>query len=147
MTFAPRLTLDEARSRLAGLLSGTDRLRIESVDESGVLCIAAPEGLELRPGVGLSGPAIFWAVDVAGFLAVNAAVGWTPAIVLAHADISFLAPASAGPLRVGAQVLHLADRSAVVTARAHDQRDSLVAAATLHFPLPSRAARGIVPGA
>lgn len=147
MTFAPRLTLDEARSRLADLLVGTDRLRIESVDDAGVLCLAGPDGLEQRAGVGLSGPAIFWAVDVTGFLAVNAVVGWTPAIVLAHADISFLAPASPGPLRVGAQVLNLADRSAVVTARAHDHQDRLVAAATLHFPLPSRAARNVVPAA
>jgi acyl-coenzyme A thioesterase PaaI-like protein len=118
-------------------------MRIESLDERGVRCVAGPEGLELRPGVGLSGPAIFWAVDVTGFLAVNAVVGWTPAIVLAHGDISFLTAAEPGPLRVGAEVVHLGSRSAVVTARAHDRLNRLVAVATLHFPLPSRATRGV----
>ena len=144
----PRMTLAEARIWLAGLVPSADRLRLEAVDGPRVVCSAGPDGLELRPDSGaISGPALFWAVDLAGFVAVNVLLGPSPAIVLAHGDISFLHPAEPGTLRVSAEVVSVASRSAVVTVQAADRSGHLVAVSTLHFALPSRATRGFALGA
>ncbi len=148
MAAAPRMALAEARVWLADLEFCADRLRLEAVDGPRVVCTAGPDGLELRPDLGaISGPAVFWAVDLTGFAAVNVLIGPSPAIVLAHADISFLAPAEPGALQLTADVVNLASRSAVVTVRAADHRGRLVAVSTLHFALPSRATRAVPPGA
>jgi acyl-coenzyme A thioesterase PaaI-like protein len=147
-TTEPRMTLAEARVWLTGLVPSADRLRLEAVDGPRVVCTAGPDGLELRPDLGaISGPALFWAVDLTGFVAVSVLLGPSPAIVLAHGDISFLHPAQPGTLRVSAEVVSLASRSAVVTAQAVDQSGHLVAVSTLHFALPSRATRGFPLGA
>lgn len=142
------MTLTEARTWLADLAFGADRLRLDAVDGTQVVCTAGPDGVELRPDLGaISGPALFWAVDLTGFVAVNVLLGPSPAIMLVHADISFLEPATPGTLRVTAEVVNLASRSAVVTVRAVDQHRRLVALSTLHFGLPSRATRGVGRGA
>jgi uncharacterized protein (TIGR00369 family) len=133
--------IDEARAWLAETMIGAGRLRLEAVEDGRVVCTAGPDGLEQRPGGSVSGPALFWAADLTGFVAVNVLIGPAPAMVLAHSDISFLEPAEPGVLTVAAEVLKLASRSAVVDIRASDHRGRLVAAATLHFALPSRATR------
>ncbi|WP_432896919.1 PaaI family thioesterase [Micromonospora matsumotoense] len=135
------MSVDEARAWLAEVISGADRLRLESVDGAQVVAVAGPDCLELRLDGTISGPAMFWAMDLTGFVAVTVLIGPAPAMVLAHSSISFLEPAEPGALRVTAEVIKLASRSAVVDARASDHRGCLVAAATLHFALPSRAAR------
>jgi uncharacterized protein (TIGR00369 family) len=135
------MAIDEARAWLAEVISGTDRLRVESIDGNRVVCAAGPEGLERRLDGALSGPAMFWAIDLTGFVAVSVLVSPTPAMALANSSISFLEPAEPGVLRVAAEVIKLASRSAVVDVRASDHRDRLVAMATLHFALPSRATR------
>ncbi len=140
MILRPAMTVAEARAWLAEVMPG-DRLRLDAVDGSRVECTAGPDGLEHRLGGTISGPAMFWAVDAAGFVAVNVLVGPTPAMVLAHSSISFLESPEPGALRVTAEVIKLASRSAVVEARAHDHRERLVAVSTLHFALPSRATR------
>jgi acyl-coenzyme A thioesterase PaaI-like protein len=139
------MTIHEAQAWLAEVIPGSERLRIESVDGGHVVCAAGPHGLELRLDGALSGPAMFWAIDVTGFIAVNVLLGPTPAMVLAHTSISFLERAEPGVLHVTAEVIKLASRSAVVEARANDCRDQLVAVATLHFALPSRATRPPAP--
>ncbi|MFI7436121.1 PaaI family thioesterase [Micromonospora haikouensis] len=141
MAWQPVMAIDEARAWLAEILSGTDRLRVEAIDGGRVVCAAGPDGLERRIDGALSGPAMFWAIDLAGFVAVNVLVGPAPAMALANSSISFLEPAEPGVLRVAAEVVNIASRSAVVDARATDHRGRLVAMATLHFALPSRAAR------
>jgi acyl-coenzyme A thioesterase PaaI-like protein len=80
-------------------VSGTDRLRIEAIDGNRVACVAGPHGLERRMDGALSGPAMFWAIDLAGFTAVNVLVGPTPATALANSSISFLEPAEPGAVR------------------------------------------------
>lgn len=135
------MSVDEARAWLAEVISGADRLRLESVDGAQVVAVAGPDCLELRLGGTISGPAMFWAMDLTGFVAVTVLIGPAPAMVLAHSSISFLEPAEPGALRVTAEVIKLASRSAVVDARASDHRGCLVAASTLHFALPSRATR------
>ncbi|MEN3614989.1 PaaI family thioesterase [Plantactinospora sp. ZYX-F-223] len=135
------MPLDEARAWLAEVISGTDRLRIETVDGARVVCAAGPHGLERRLDGAVSGPAMFWAIDLTGFVAVNVLVGPTPAMALAHSSVSFLEPAEPGILRVAAEVVKLASRSAVVEVRVSDRREHLVAISTLHFALPSRATR------
>lgn len=135
------MSVDEARAWLAEVISGADRLRLESVDGAQVVAVAGPEHLELRLDGTISGPAMFWAMDLTGFVAVTVLIGPAPAMVLAHSSISFLEPAEPGALRVTAEVIKLASRSAVVDARASDHRGCLVAASTLHFALPSRATR------
>lgn len=135
------MSVDEARAWLAEVISGADRLRLESVDGAQVVAVAGPERLELRLDGTISGPAMFWAMDLTGFVAVTVLIGPAPAMVLAHSSISFLEPAEPGALRVTAEVIKLASRSAVVDARASDHRGCLVAASTLHFALPSRATR------
>ncbi|WP_320068859.1 PaaI family thioesterase [Micromonospora sp. RTGN7] len=139
----PVMSIDEARAWLAEVMSGTDRLRVETFDGDRVICAAGPDGLERRANGTLSGPALFWAIDLAGFVAVNVLVGPAPAMVLANSSISFLEPAEPGVLRVAAEVIKLASRSAVVDVRASDHRARLVAMATLHFALPSRATRAV----
>jgi acyl-coenzyme A thioesterase PaaI-like protein len=141
MRWQPVMAIDEARAWLAEVVSGDDRLRVEAIDGNLVVCAAGPDGLERRHDGSLSGPALFWAVDLAGFVAVNVLVGPTPTMALAHGSISFLEPAEPGVLRVAAEVIKLASRSAVVDVRASDHRDRLVAMSTLHFALPSRATR------
>ncbi|MFI9528646.1 PaaI family thioesterase [Micromonospora rosaria] len=138
----PVMSMDQARAWLAEVLPDTDaRLRVESVDGNRVVCAAGPDGLERRRDGPLSGPAMFWAADLAGFVAVNVLLGPTPSMVLATSSISFLEPAEPGVLRVAAEVVKIASRSAVVDARVTDHRGHLVAMATLHFALPSRAGR------
>jgi acyl-coenzyme A thioesterase PaaI-like protein len=136
------MAIDEARAWLTEVISGTDRLRVEAIEGNRVLCVAGPDGLERRLDGALSGPAMFWAIDLAGFIAVNVLVGRTPAMALANGSISFLEPAEPGVLGLSAEVVKLASRSAVVDVRASDHRQHLVALATLHFALPSRATRG-----
>ncbi|MGI5150860.1 PaaI family thioesterase [Plantactinospora sp. CA-294935] len=135
------MPLDKARAWLADVISGTDRLRIETVDGPRVVCAAGPDGLERRLDGAISGPAMFWAIDLTGFVAVNVLVGPTPAMALAHSSVSFLEPAEPGILLVAAEVVKLASRSAVVDVRVSDGRGHLVAISTLHFALPSRATR------
>jgi acyl-coenzyme A thioesterase PaaI-like protein len=138
------MAIDEARAWLAEVISDTGRFRVEAVDGGRVVCAAGPEGLERRLDGAVSGPAMFWAVDLTGFVAVNVLVGPTPAMALAHSSISFLEPAEPGVLRVTAEVIKLASRSAVVEVRACDHREHLVAVSTLHFALPSRATRMVL---
>ncbi|WP_422755925.1 PaaI family thioesterase [Micromonospora sp. WMMD708] len=135
------MSVDEARAWLAEVISGAERLRLEAVDDDRVVSVTGPDCLELRLDGTISGPAMFWAMDLTGFVAVTVLIGPTPAMVLAHSSISFLEPAEPGELRVTAEVIKLASRSAVVQAHASDRRGTLVAASTLHFALPSRATR------
>lgn len=135
------MTLDVAQSWLSEVIADPGRLSVESIDGRRVVCTAGPDGLERRLDGAVSGPAMFWAIDLAGFVAVNVLLGPTPAMVLAHSSVSFLDPAEPGVLRIAAEVIKLASRSAVVEARLSDQRGHLAAVATLHFALPSRATR------
>jgi acyl-coenzyme A thioesterase PaaI-like protein len=135
------MTLEEARAWLAELCPEPGRLEIESVEGMRVVCTAGFGYLEARPGGSISGPSLFWAADLTGYAAVNVLAGPAAAIALAQSGISFLAPADPGPLRVEAEVLTLASRSAVVEARVYDRHATLAALCTMHFALPSRAGR------
>ncbi|MGC4806728.1 PaaI family thioesterase [Micromonospora sp. DT233] len=141
MRSQPVMSIDEARAWLAQIMPDLHRLRVETLDGNRLVCAAGPDGLERRMNGTLSGPALFWAMDLTGFVAVNVLLGPAPATVLANSSISFLEPAEPGVLRVAAEVVKLASRSAVVDVRTSDHRDRLVAMATLHFALPSRATR------
>jgi acyl-coenzyme A thioesterase PaaI-like protein len=137
----PVMSLDAACAWLTEVVVDPGRLRVDAVEDDRVVCTAGPTGLELRRDGTISGPAIFWAVDLTGFVAVNVLLGPTPAMALANGVINFLDAAEPGALRVTAEVIKLASRSGVVDVRARDHRDLLVATSTLHFALPSRAGR------
>lgn len=130
-------TLDEVRTLLAELLPRDHGLSAVEVSVHGVTCIASMDSLERALGGSVSGPAIFWAVDVSAFLTVNACVGKMPSAVLAQCSISFLEPAEAGDLRIAVELEQLGTRTAVTTARVTDGRGCLVAVGTLHFALPT----------
>ncbi|TDC61531.1 hypothetical protein E1258_11245 [Micromonospora sp. KC207] len=100
----PVMAIDETRAWLAEVLPDADRLRVEAIDGCRVICAAGPDGLERRLDGALSGPAMFWAIDLAGFVAVNVLLSPTPAMALANSSISFLDPAEPGVLRVAAEV-------------------------------------------
>lgn len=137
----PAMTFEDARAWLAELCPELGRLELESIDGTRVVCTAGFAYLEARPGGSVSGPSLFWAADLTGYAAVNVLAGPASAIALAQSGISFLAPADPGPLRIEAEVLSLASRSAVVEARVYDRLGTLAALCTMHFALPSRAGR------
>lgn len=143
MSARTAMTLAQIRAWLAELCPEPGRLEVESVDGARTVCTAGAEFLTARPGGSISGPSLFWAADLAGYVAVNVLAGPATAIALAQSGISFLAPADPGPVRVEAEVVSLAGRSAVVEARVFDHRGTLAAICTMHFALPSRAGRAV----
>ncbi|EGX59862.1 hypothetical protein SZN_10638 [Streptomyces zinciresistens K42] len=137
-----RPTLEQAAAVLAELIPGDHGLRVVEVrPPHRLVCAAGPDGLEYALGGSVSGPTLFKLVDYAAFLTVNACVGKMRSAVLAQASMSFLEPAQPGALRIAVDIVQLSLRSAVTDVRVTDGRDWLVAMASLHFSLPTRAAR------
>lgn len=143
MSVRAAMTLAQTRAWLAELYPEPGRLEVDSVDGARTVCTAGAEFLTARPGGSISGPSLFWAADLAGYVAVNVLAGPATAIALAQSGISFLTPADPGPVRVEAEVVSLASRSAVVEARVFDHRGTLAAICTMHFALPSRTGRAV----
>jgi acyl-coenzyme A thioesterase PaaI-like protein len=138
----PRLSLEELRELLAEFLPGSG-LRVMEVSPHRVVVMAGPEGLECRPGGTLSGPAIFKAVDLSAFLAVNAYAGRVLTGVLTNGSINLLEAAEPGPLEVVIEVAKLGRRMAVTNGRVTDADGGLVAVATMQYALPSRQVRSL----
>jgi len=139
-----RPTLDQAAALLAELIPGDHGLRVAEVQPPHrLVCTAGPDGLEYALGGSVSGPTLFKLVDYAAFLTVNACVGKMRSAVLAQSSMSFLEPAQPGALRIAVDIVQLGLRTAVADVRVTDSRDWLVAMASLHFSLPTRAARRV----
>jgi acyl-coenzyme A thioesterase PaaI-like protein len=138
----PKLSLDEVRELLADFMPEAG-LDVVEVSPHRVVVLALPEWLERRPGGTLSGPAIFKAVDLSAFLAVNAYAGRVVTGVLTGGSINLLESAEPGTLRIVLDVAKLGRRMAVVTADVFDAEGQLVAVSTMQFALPSRAAHRI----
>ena len=138
----PKLSLDEVRELLADFMPEAG-LRVQEVSAQRVVVTALPEWLERRPGGTLSGPAIFKAVDLSAFLAVNAYAGRVVTGVLTQGSINLLETAEPGPLEIVLDVAKLGRRMAVVTAEVFDADGQLVAVSTMQFALPSRPARSV----
>lgn len=137
-----RPTLDQAAALLAELIPGDHGLRVVEVQPPHrLVCTAGPDGLENALGGSVSGPTLFKLVDYAAFLTVNACVGKMRSAVLAQSSMSFLEPAQPGMLRIAVDIVQLGLRSAVADVRVTDSRGWLVSMASLHFSLPTRAAR------
>jgi len=137
----PKLSLAEVRELLADFMPEAG-LRVQEVSARRVVVIALPEWLERRPGGTLSGPAIFKAVDLSAFLAVNAYAGRVVTGVLTQGSINLLETAEPGPLEIILTVAKLGRRMAVVTAQVLDADGLLTAVSTMQFALPSRPAKG-----
>ena len=136
----PKLSLDEVRELLADFMPEAG-LRVQEVSAQRVVVTALPEWLERRPGGTLSGPAIFKAVDLSAFLAVNAYAGRVVTGVLTQGSINLLETAEPGPLEIVLDVAKLGRRMAVVTAQVFDADGLLTAVSTMQFALPSRSTR------
>ena len=133
----PKLSLAEVRELLADFMPEAG-LDVVEVSPHRVVVMALPEWLERRPGGTLSGPAIFKAVDLSAFLAVNAYAGRVVTGVLTSGSINLLETAEPGPLRIVIEVAKLGRRMAVATADVFDADGQLVAVSTMQFALPSR---------
>ena len=136
----PKLSLEEVRELLADFMPEAG-LQVMEVSPHRVVVLALPEWLERRPGGTLSGPAIFKAVDLSAFLAVNAYAGRVLTGVLTSGSINLLETAEPGPLEIVLDVAKLGRRMAVVTADVFDADGQLIAVSTMQFALPSRPAR------
>lgn len=138
----PKLSLAEVRQLLADFMPEAG-LDVVEVSPHRVVVMALPHWLEQRPGGTLSGPAIFKAVDLSAFLAVNAYAGRMLTGVLSSGSINLLEVAEPGPLEVVLTVAKLGRRMAVVTAQVFDADRELVAVSTMQFALPSRPTRSL----
>jgi acyl-coenzyme A thioesterase PaaI-like protein len=138
----PKLSLAQVRELLADFMPEAG-LHVVEVSPHRVVVMALPEWLETRPGGTLSGPAIFKAVDLSAFLAVNAYAGRVLTGVLTNGSINLLETAEPGPLEIVLDVAKLGRRMAVVTAQVFDTDSQLIAVSTMQFALPSRPTRSI----
>lgn len=138
----PKLSLAEVRQLLAEFMPEA-ALHVVEVSPERVVVLAAPEGLECRPGGTLSGPTIFKAVDLSAFMAVNAYAGRVLTGVLTHGSINLLEAAAPGPLEVVIEVAKLGRRMAVTHGRVYDADGQLIAVSTMQFALPSRPVRSL----
>ena len=111
----PKLSLAEVRQLLADFMPEAG-LDVVEVSAHRVVVMALPDWLERRPGGTLSGPAIFKAVDLSAFLAVNAYAGRVLTGVLTSGSINLLETAEPGPLEIVIEVAKLGRRMAVATA-------------------------------
>jgi acyl-coenzyme A thioesterase PaaI-like protein len=136
----PKLSLAQVQELLADFMPEAG-LRVVEVSPERVVVMALPEWLECRPGGTLSGPAIFKAVDLSAFLAVNAYAGKVLTGVLTQGSINLLETAEPGPLEIVLTVAKLGRRMAVVTAQVFDADGLLTAVSTMQFALPSRPTR------
>ncbi|MBP2703752.1 PaaI family thioesterase [Microbispora sp. RL4-1S] len=141
----PRLSLEEVRELLEEFLPGSG-LWVREVSPRRVVVTAGPDGLETRPGGTLSGPAIFKALDLSAFLAVNAYAGRVVTGVLTHGSVNLLEAAEPGPLEVVIQVAKLGRRMAVTNGWVSDVDGRLIAVGTMQFALPSRQVRSLPAG-
>ncbi|MCM6774310.1 hypothetical protein NDR87_14790 [Nocardia sp. CDC159] len=122
---------DEMISRL---FPGDTHLRSIRIDGSHAEFVAEQRGLELRFDGVVTGPAIFRAVDICGFVTLHARLGRsTPGAVLSQCSIGYLTAAPPGDLHIAVTVEAVGQRLATATARVTDGRDEAVALATLQF--------------
>lgn len=140
----PGPELAEVAALLADLLPAETNLRVVRASARQLIFTAGPEGLELALGGSVSGPSLFKVVDLTAFITVNACIRRMPAAVLAQSSISFLEAAQPGALELTVDLVQAGVRSAVTTVGVRDGRGWLVALATLHFALPTRAGRAAV---
>jgi acyl-coenzyme A thioesterase PaaI-like protein len=140
----PGPALADVAALLTDLLPAETNLRVVQAFRQQVVFAAGPEGMEPALGGAVSGPSIFKAVDLTAFMTVNACIRRMPAAVLAQSSISFLEAAQQGVLELTVDLVQVGIRSAVTTVQVRDGRGWLVALATLHFALPTRAGRAAV---
>jgi acyl-coenzyme A thioesterase PaaI-like protein len=133
----PQLSLEEITELLDEFLPESG-LQVAEISPDHVTVLAAPHGLESRPGGTLSGPAIFKVADLASFLAVNVYAGRVLTGVLAQGSISLLEAVRPGPLTLVISLAKLGLRMAVTNVRVTDADGLLIAVATMQFALPVR---------
>lgn len=132
-----RLRMDELRGIL-NEFSPDSGMRIVSASDRAITVTAGPPFLESRLGGTISGPAIFKLIDYSAFLAVNAYSGRVLSTVLASSSIHYLDAAEPGQLLVEIEPVKIGLRAAIMSARALDADERLIAVATLQFSLPAR---------
>jgi acyl-coenzyme A thioesterase PaaI-like protein len=135
----PQLSLQEITELLDEFLPESG-LRVAEISPDYVTVLAAPHGLECRPGGTLSGPAIFKVADLASFLAVNVYAGRVLTGVLTQGSINLLEAVRLGPLTLVISLAKLGLRMAVTNVRVTDADGLLIAVATMQFALPARRA-------
>jgi acyl-coenzyme A thioesterase PaaI-like protein len=138
---APVLTAEQVQQLLADYLGSQTGIVVERVDERGSVFLAPATSLPARPGGAVSGPALFRAVDVAGFLAVQAIIGANSSTVLTSSTINFLDSVQPRELRITVSPTKVGRRRATLRAQVH-AGELLLVVATLSFAYAGRAPAG-----
>lgn len=134
------LTADDVQALIrAGLPMAEDLdLRIDRLDEAGVLARVPFHTKLVRPGGTLSGPTIMALADAAMYAVVLGRLGRVEMAVTSNLNINFLVKPRPVDLIAEATILRLSRRQAVceVSLYSHGAEDELVAHVTGTYALP-----------
>lgn len=134
----PVMTGADLAAFLAAEFTEARGILVERVTETGLVARMPVGDCDLRPGVTVSGPAMFALADVAICLAILSRIGPVARAVTTNASIDFLRkPAAERDSRAGVRLLKLGRRLAIAEALVYSEgSEAPVARASMTYALP-----------